>query len=378
VYTLGELRPPSQTSLRDRAHRVRANVGLAAQAGLAAALAWFVATDLFHHPQAFFAPISAVVTLAVSVGQRLRRAFELVLGVAMGIAIADLLIFWIGTGPWQIGVVVLLAIMAAVFVGGGAPLVTQAASSAVLVATLAPPTGGIYYTRFLDALIGGVLGLFVMALLLPLNPLTVVMHAANPALDALADGLAEAATALRERNRDRAEGAIERLRGADDELHKLTDAIEAGRETVTLAPVRWRARGPLAQYVDAAGHLARALRNSRVLVRRAVTLIKDEEQIAEPLPESVADLAAAVRELRRELAAGREPVTTRDRAIRAVDHAGRAYAEGVGFSGSVIVAQIRSAANDLVRASGLSPKEADQAVLGTFKRASGAQARGEG
>jgi uncharacterized membrane protein YgaE (UPF0421/DUF939 family) len=357
---------------------VRVNVWLVGQTGVAAALAWLVATDLFHHQQAFFAPIAAVVTLAVSVGQRLRRAVELVLGVALGIAVGDLLIYWIGTGAWQIGLAVILAIVAAIFLGGGAPLVTQAASSAVLVATLAPPSTGVYYTRFLDALIGGVLGLLVMALLLPLNPLTVVVRAANPKLDVLAGGLAETAVALREGAQDRAQAALDRLRGAEAELRRLTDAIAAGRETVTLAPVRWRARAPLAQYVDAAEHLARALRNSRVLVRRAVTLIKDDERVPGPLAQAVADLAEAVRRLRRELADGAEPVGARERALRAVDAAARAYADGVGFSGSVIVAQVRSTATDLLRASGLAPKQSDQLVRKTFKRAAAASARSEG
>ena len=378
MYSLDELRPRTRIALRDRALRVRANFALAAQAGLAAALSWFVATDVFHHRQAFFAPIAAVVTLAVAIGQRLRRAGELVVGVAVGIAIGDSLIYWIGTGPWQLGLVVTLSIVVAIFVGGGAPLVTQAASSAVLVATLAPPEGGIYYTRFLDALIGGGVGLLVMALLLPLNPLTVVARAANPTLDVLAEGLAETFAAMREHNPDRAQAAFDHLRGEEGALGRLTDAIDAGRETVTFSPVRWPAHAPLTRYVEAAEHLAHALRDTRVLVRRAVNVIRDEEPIPDELTRAIADLADAVRELRRELAAGRDPAAARERAVRAVDSAGRAYALGVGFSGSVVVAQVRSTANDLMRASGLSQKDADGLVRRVFKGASAAPVRGEG
>jgi hypothetical protein len=64
--------------------------------------------------------------------------------------------------------------------------------------------------------------------------------------------------------------------------------------------------------------------------------------------------------------------------VRAVDSAGRAYALGVGFSGSVVVAQVRSTANDLMRASGLSQKDADGLVRRVFKGASAAPVRGEG
>ena len=49
---------------------------------------------------------------------------------------ADLLVIAIGTGAWQLAVVVGLAMVAAVLVGGGVLLVNQAAVSAVLVVTL--------------------------------------------------------------------------------------------------------------------------------------------------------------------------------------------------------------------------------------------------
>jgi uncharacterized membrane protein YgaE (UPF0421/DUF939 family) len=64
--------------------------------------------------QPFFAPIAAVVTLGLSLGQRGRRAFEIALGVALGLGIADLLVRLIGVGALQIGIVVVLAMAAAV------------------------------------------------------------------------------------------------------------------------------------------------------------------------------------------------------------------------------------------------------------------------
>jgi uncharacterized membrane protein YgaE (UPF0421/DUF939 family) len=348
--------------LRDRVRRVRMNVLLALQAGLAAGLAWLIAHEAIGHRAPFFAPIAAVVTLAVSVGQRLRRAFELVFGVAIGIAVGDVLIYVIGTGPWQIGLVVTLAIVTAIFAGGGSALVTQAASSAVLVATLTPPASGVSYDRFVDALVGGLVGLGVMALLLPVNPLTVVGRAAGPALDVLAEGLTETAEGLAARDGARVEAALARLRAAEGDLRTLQEAIGAASETAALAPARWRTRGALNQYIDAAEHVARALRNSRVLVRRALALMRDGEALPPPLVEAVRALGEAVSWLRRELADAAPPVAARERALRAASEAGVAYEEGVDFSGSVIVAQVRSAAVDLVRASGLDADEANRLV----------------
>ena len=279
--------------------RTRYGLALAVQAGVAAGLAWFVAHDLIGRPSPFFAPIAAVITLASSVGQRVRRTAELVLGVAIGIGIGDALILLIGSGPWQIGLIVLLAVLVATAVGGGTPLVVQSASSAVLVATLTSATG-LPWTRFFDALVGGGVGLAVMTLLLPLNPLNVVRRAADPALRALADGLHRVGIGLAERDRETIQDALAHLREAEADFAAFSAAVTAARENVAFAPARWRSRGALALYVDGASHITYALRNCRVMSRRADTALGDDETIPDVLPVSVGLLGDAVDLLRQE------------------------------------------------------------------------------
>ncbi|ROO51536.1 uncharacterized membrane protein YgaE (UPF0421/DUF939 family) [Micromonospora sp. Llam0] len=354
--------------VRERSERVRANLVLALQAGLAAALAWFIARRVIGHPLPFFAPISAVIILSASIGQRLKRASELVVGVAVGIAIGDLIIITIGTGTWQLLLIVPLAVVAAVFLGSGAALVTQAASSGVLVATLTPQTNSLYPDRFIDAMVGGLIGLVVLILLLPLNPLVIVRRAADPALDVLSDMLILSGKALAGRDRRRAENASKRLHEAEKELSEFRDAVEAGHETAVLAPARWRARGPLAQYAESAEYVTRGLRNSRVLTRRVVSMLTEDEPVPSALPEAVCHLGDAVRILRHELDAGTDPVRTRRRALDAARCAGAAYDAGVGFNGSVVVAQIRATASDLVRASGTEAGAVEEMVSEAFGR----------
>ena len=160
---------------------------------VAASLAWLAATELLGHSQPFFAPVAAVITLGLSLGQRRRRALEVAFGVAVGILVADLLVFVIGTGTWQVGVVTALAMSAALLLGGGSLLVSQAATSAVLVSTLQPPHDGISLARFLDALTGGAVGLAVATLLLPVDPVHLVRRAVQPLLEQLAAALELAA-----------------------------------------------------------------------------------------------------------------------------------------------------------------------------------------
>ncbi|MGA5303408.1 FUSC family protein [Nucisporomicrobium flavum] len=352
--------------------RIRAAFGLAMQAGVAAGIAWFVAHDLIGRPAPFFAPIAAVITLASSVGQRARRTVELVVGVAIGIGIGDALILLIGSGAWQIGLVVVLAILVAAAVGGGTPLVVQSASSAVLVATLTSTTG-LPWTRFFDALVGGGVGLTVMTLLLPLNPLTVVRRAADPALEAMADGLHAVARGLQAADADAVREALAQLRSAEATFAAFAQAATAARENVAFAPARWRVRGALSQYVEGAPELTYALRNVRVLARRVITALDDKEGMPACLPTAIALLGDAVGLLREEWSRAAEPEATRERALRAAAEAGRAYDEGVGFSGSVVVAQVRTTVTDLLRATGVEHGQAPRLV----RRAVGRHARNQ-
>ncbi|TWJ25578.1 FUSC family protein [Micromonospora endolithica] len=361
-----QLRHQGRATLHDRLHRVRLSMGLAVQAGLAAGLAWLAAHELLGNPQPVFAPISAVGTLAVSVGQRTRRTVELIVGVAIGVALGDFLIFLLGTGPWQLGLVVFTAIILTVFAGASVAIVIQAAATAVLIVTLSPSTENLEIPRFIDAFVGGGIALLVTAVLLPLNPLRVLNRAARPALDLLAAQLDVTADGLRERDRARVQEALDRLRDNKDELNTFTEAIEGAKETAMLSPARWHRRDELTHYAEAAEPIDRAMRNSGTLIRRSVTLIEDEEPIPEPMPDAIAHLAESVRLIKHEFAVGEEPEKARERSLRAVSEAGRAYAEGVGFSGSVVIAQVRTTASDLLVASGIEQEEANRLIRQSF------------
>jgi uncharacterized membrane protein YgaE (UPF0421/DUF939 family) len=282
--------------------------------------------------------------------------------VALGILIGDVLIYFIGTGGWQIALVVSLAILASVFIGGSATVLSQAASSAVLVATLQPPSHGIYYGRFIDSLIGGSIAVVVSAILLPVNPLTSIKKVADPALDVLSNELDGVANSLTAKDAEMARGTLDRMRSSDPALARFRDALVIATETASLAPVRWRTKAPLARYAEGSTHIDRAIRNGRVLARRAVSVINDDEIIAAELCLSLTMLAEAVRTLRRELAAGSEPKETRALALAAAQLAGDAHRSGLGFSGHVVVAQIRSISADLLQASGMDESTSVRAV----------------
>jgi uncharacterized membrane protein YgaE (UPF0421/DUF939 family) len=353
----------SRAGLRTRRERIVTGARPILHCALSASLAWLVATEVVGHEQPFFAPISAVITLGLTVGQRRRRAVELALGVVVGIAIADALVAAIGTGTWQIGVVVALAMIAAALVGGGSLLVSQAGASAVLVATLQPPEGGFDFDRAIDALVGGGVALFVSSLILPVNPLRLVGESATPVLDGLVAALGQIATALTTRRPDTADEAILAVARVDGAHAHLVETLEAAGEAARLSPQRRRSLGGIDRYAVAAGELGRAIENVRALARGAVRGASLDDNIPNEAIEAVRELAASADALKEYLDGG-DAELARAASVRAAALANAVLETTANLSALHIVGQIRLIAVDLQRATGLERHKAQEAVRG--------------
>ena len=351
--------PEVRGALRRRAGRLRRSAWAVAQTALAAAVAWALASLINDQP--FFAPISAVIALGVARGRRTARALELVLGVAVGIAVADLIVLALGTGTLVIALVVGLAMLAALLVGAGTILVNQAAISAILVATLTPPSDGLSPDRFVDALIGGGVALLVGQVLFPRDPLRGLAEAARPVVDDLARALEAAAQALADGDEERARRALALSEAVDDDLAAFLDAVTLARETLPVLPGR-SARERLPAYAQAARQMDDAVRNTRVLTRRVLATVRRDGAAAPTLSTGVGLLGEAVRELGRQLEEPGHEVEMRRLALRAAATASAVLPEDPGLSSVVIVGQVRSTAVDLLRGSGMDFDEARAAL----------------
>jgi len=348
----------SRVSWGTRVERLRLAWRSIFQASVSAAFAWLIATELLGHPRPFFAPVSAIITLGITVGRRPQRAAEVAIGVALGIAVADLLVLEIGTGTAQLALVVALATSAAIFLGSGQMLATQAAVSAALVATLQPPTDGFSFERFLDALVGGGVALVINALVLPARPLDLMQRASTPLLAELAVVLEEIALALERRDRALAVASLEHARSIDELAARFEEAVDVSRETTRYAPPRRRARGAVESYADAAARIDLAVRNVRVLARGTIRALSLDENVPPDIAVALRDLAAAVRALPDALEDGGAVEDVRDPAVRAAAQATLVLERTGNMSVSVIVGQIRSTAADLLAATGMSADEA--------------------
>src|SRR5215213_8218157 len=118
--------------------RLRAGMWPVVQTAVAVTLAWSAAALVLGHERPFVAAIAAVISIGAVAGQTLKRAAEWILGIAVGLAVADLILLAIGTGPVQTGIIVGLAMSVALLIRGGIGVVTEAGVSALLVSGLDP------------------------------------------------------------------------------------------------------------------------------------------------------------------------------------------------------------------------------------------------
>jgi hypothetical protein len=353
----------------DGVARLRASVWSVAQSAVAASLAYFLAGVLLGHESPFFAPIAAVISLSVTVGSRPRRAVEMVFGVAVGLLMADLLVLVIGTGTLQIAAVVLLAMSAAVFFGGGTMLVNQAAVSAILVVVLQPRDAVFSPERFLDALVGGGVALLVGSLL-PVNPERLVGRAVAPVLDELSALLVEISAVLETGDPERARRTLLRAREMDDRVRRLNEALAAGHETARLSPTRRRSLRHLDLYAGAGSRIELAVINTRVLARGAANATRRGDAIPGKLPEAVLDLSRSVKALGVFLEESGGAEDARRHALDAARRATEVLEDRHELAISVLVGQVRSAAVDLLRSTGMDQASALEALEDAAGRAS--------
>ena len=351
----------SRAGIRTRRERIIATARPILQTSVAASLAWLIATEVVGHSTPFFAPISAVITLGLTIGERRRRAVELAIGVSVGIAIADLLVSWIGSGTWQVGVVTGLAMLAATLVGGGTLLASQAGASAVLVATLQPPEG-FDFTRSLDALVGSATALVVGSLFLPVDPVRLVREALGPVLDRLAAVLQRIADALEHRDAAEADAAVTAIGRLDARYDQVAATLGAAGDAARISVTRRGTLGRLERYVVAVAEVGVAIEDVRALSRGATRALALDDSTPPEVIAAIRALDEAVRELANMLEDEADPKEARDAVMRAVRLANAVLAETSNMSALYIVGQVRLIATDLLRASGVERAEASQTV----------------
>jgi hypothetical protein len=321
------------------------------QTAAAAVAAYYVALPLpLDDNKPVFASIAAVISIGASYHQRGRRAVELVAGVVVGLTVADLIIHAIGTGPLQIGLMIVIAMGAAVVLGGGELLVSEAAVSALLLASLERTSSGYSPDRFIEAVVGGGVAIAVASVFFPPDPALIVARAAQAVFAALGETLDAVAGALEKADPDRAEHALRTARAIDTDLAAFDEAVITAREMVRFAPPRRGARTVLERHASTLPHVDFAVRNTGVLARHALRYTRSRLVAPDGLIVSLRELEQAVWALAGAYDDPQRATEANNRARIAAARARETFEVEPDLALTEIIGQVRSTAVDVMRA----------------------------
>jgi uncharacterized membrane protein YgaE (UPF0421/DUF939 family) len=267
------------------------------QTSVAAGLAWYLAHDVLDHPQPFFAPIAAAVSLSISNVLRAQRAIQMMIGVTLGIGLGTLVQLALGPGAIAITVAALIALCAAVlighgFIGHGMMYANQTVISAILV--LALFRSGVGWERIFDALIGGCLAIVFAVVLFPANPLKLLRRARLGVLGVLQGVLTRAADIAAGRRAPAPDWPLSAVDRVHEQLGGLVEARTTARQVVRIAPRRWGLRDSVRAADHQAVHVA-LLAGSVLELARAVAPVGGGSchRLPEPVSAVLVQLAAA-------------------------------------------------------------------------------------
>lgn len=342
------------------ARRVRVSLPKIVLATFAAVFSYWFAETVVGHNGPLFAATSALISLNFASTSHLRRTLEVAIGCTFGIAVGDLLMTLFGQGLWQAAVVVFVSLVISRFLDSGVVFSMQFGLQSLLVVLLPIPESG-PFSRSIDAITGGAVAL-LLVLLWPKDP------SREPA-KALSELLAEAAAALRELSRAMVAGdtsaawhSLVRARGTQSLVDESAKEMKEGLEIARISATGWRRRDDVAALQRVHQKSDLAVRNVRVLCRRAASLMSHEvlaEATRADLSEALDTLADAVLVMSSAVAetsaAGRDRqfASARDRLMGLSGRLGPGQLGSLGPQTMGLVMMMRPLTVDLLEATGM-------------------------
>ncbi|MDN6647140.1 MULTISPECIES: FUSC family protein [Corynebacterium] len=370
ISTRERLRVVDQ-SVMARVNRLRSRSVYIIQATVGAGLAYWVAHVLFGHSQPFFAPISAVIILGLSGGDRMKKALEMSIGGIIGVAVGDILFEFVGQGPFQITLIVLAGLIVGSFITKSPLVANQIVFGSILIATIFPPTEGMGgLDRAVDAMIGSAIGIVTIALI-PNSPLSQARREICKVLGMASSVLSDVSYGLRNDDPELIEDARDAVRGTQSNINSMLDAAKSGREAAEVSPIMWASRRNIRSLERILEPVDNAVRGVRVLSRRAMVLSEDHDEVSKAqleLIDSLSDILQELSELynhknKADVAHEIPEIVSKLRKVGA--RASMGVVEEQSLSAYAILAQTRSIVVDLLMVCGMSRESAVASLVPT-------------
>jgi hypothetical protein len=343
---------------RPNLSRARGSAIAIVQIVVAATAAWAFARYVVGHPAPLLAATVTISSLGLVRDARPRRVLETVVGMLVGIIVAEGFVLAVGPGWWQLALALTATLFVARFLSPYPPFAIMAAIQAVIVMSL-PATQP--FSRVLDGIVGGVAALVVTALI-PRNPRREEARDGHAVFVAAQDAARTIVQGLRRGDALRAARGLEKARAIAPRIEEWRESLDSGLAVARFSPWLRPQRAELARHHAVLQAMDFATRNLRVVARRAVYLCDDGERrplLAELLAElmraaslveeSLDDIATQplAREAVRAVAARLDPV---------------AILPGGSMSEQNLITALRPLAVDLLTATGMAAGDA-RAVL---------------
>lgn len=322
----------------------------------AAVAAYAISHYLVGHRYPLLSVTTVISSLGLARNAKPRQTVETILGMLVGILLSATLLALVGSGVWQLLIVLLLVMLVARALSPNPAFAAVAAVQSVLIMVLPPPVGG-PIMRVVDASVGLTMAL-VVTVLLPRDPRAGAVRDGRALFAVLRESLGLAVDALSTGDGATAELGLERLRRTQPLIDRWASSLEAAKQLVRISPLLRRHRAELVaqERLQLAADLA--VRHLRVIIRRVEFLVRDDG----PRPELAAllgELGEGIRLLGEEVgdrsSTGAARTLFSDLAER-LDPA--SVLEGASLRDATIVLLLRSLLVDLLVGSGATPEQA--------------------
>lgn len=345
-------------SLDARAALRRGGAALApvTQIVAAATSAYAIAHYLLGHPVPLVAVTVTITILGFGRDASPRRVFDSAVGILVGIVLSELLLMLVGSGVWQLALVLFVTLLVARTLSASAPFAIAAGVQAVLVMLLPVPEGGVFI-RSIDGLVGGAMALAATALI-PRDPRRLARRDATRLVQTMGEALASTATALRTADELAAARALDRLRQTQVIIDQWEQSQASAVAIARISPFLRRHLPTLRHQAGVLDGLDLAARHLRIITRRVGFLVRDGEP--RPAMASLVErIAQGIRLLGDSLE--RPPLASEARAVFVAlmpDLDPSVSLPGARMPSSIIVHLLRPLVVDLLVATGMPADEA--------------------
>ncbi|MBB6610399.1 FUSC family protein [Pontibacter sp. Tf4] len=136
---------------------------------LAAAVSWFVATNLLRAEYPYFAAIAAILTVQVTVADSVDKATQRIIGIIGGVLLSMLIGLWLEVNVYSIFFVILAGMAVSKALRMNPQIISQVAISSLLVLAFGHINQGYAFERIIETVIGSAIAVIINAVIVPQN-----------------------------------------------------------------------------------------------------------------------------------------------------------------------------------------------------------------